>query len=197
MNQAEKKRILKATNQINRRTFLNNSLFGIGGVALSSLMNPLEAFKTNPGLPHFAPKAKRVIYLFQSGAPSQLELFDYKPLLNDMFGEELPDSIRKGQRVTGMTSDQRSFPLAASDIGWSQHGESGTWLSDHLPYHRHIVDDICVIKSMYTEAINHDPAVTFVQTGSQQAGRPSIGSWIDYGLGSENANLPSFVVLSP
>lgn len=187
--------ILNIANSINRRSFLNNSLFGIGGAALSTLVNPLEKYVSEKILPHFTPKAKRVIFLFQSGAPSQLELFDYKPKLNELFGEELPDSIRKGQRVTGMTADQRSFPLAASDIGWGRYGENGVWLSDHIPYHQKIVDDICVIKTMYTEAINHDPAVTFVQTGSQQAGRPSIGSWIDYGLGSDNENLPAFVVL--
>ena len=184
-------------NLINRRTFLNNSLFGIGGAALSSLTNPLSTFTASNelGLPHFQPKVKRVIYLFQSGAPSQLELFDHKPKLKEMFGEELPDSIRQGQRVTGMTADQRSFPLAASKFSWNQYGESGTWLSELLPHHRKIVDDIAIVKSMYTEAINHDPAVTFVQTGSQQAGRPSIGSWVSYGLGSDNENLPSFVVL--
>ena len=187
--------VKKIANRINRRTFLNNGLFGIGGAALSTLINPIQTLKGKNTLPHFAPKAKRVIYLFQSGAPSQLELFDYKPKLAELFGEELPDSVRQGQRVTGMTADQRSFPLAASNIGWSQYGKSGTWLSDHLPHHRKIVDDICVIKTMHTEAINHDPAVTFVQTGSQQAGRPSIGSWINYGLGSDNENLPAFVVL--
>ncbi|MFT4568302.1 MAG: hypothetical protein ACI9FN_003271, partial [Saprospiraceae bacterium] len=194
-NMSNENEIVKASRQINRRSFLNNSLFGIGGVALSSLMNTKKPSFKLDALPHFAPKAKRIIYLFQSGAPSQLELFDYKPKLKEMFGEELPDSIRQGQRVTGMTADQRSFPLAASKIGWGQYGKNGTWLSDHIPHHRKIVDDICIIKTMYTEAINHDPAVTFVQTGSQQAGRPSIGSWINYGLGSENENLPAFVVL--
>ncbi len=195
MNNLNNNGIIQAARRINRRSFLNNSLFGIGGAALSSLMNPVKNLLTDTVLPHFTPKAKRVIYLFQSGAPSQLELFDYKPKLKELFGQELPDSIRGGQRVTGMTADQRSFPLAASDIGWSQYGQSGAWLSDHIPYHQKIVDDICIIKTMYTEAINHDPAVTFVQTGSQQAGRPSIGSWINYGLGSDNENLPAFVVL--
>jgi len=191
--------ILTAAHKINRRSFLNNSLFGIGGAALSSLINPLDGMNVNNSLgntlPHFHPKVKRVIYLFQSGAPSQLELFDYKPKLKEMFGQELPDSIRQGQRVTGMTSNQRSFPLAASQFSWNQYGEAGTWLSQLLPHHRKIVDDICVVKTLHTEAINHDPAVTFVQTGSQQAGRPSFGSWVSYGLGSENNNLPSFVVL--
>ena len=189
--------IKSIANKINRRTFLNNSLFGIGGAALSSMTNPLSAMPLSDDilLPHFQPKVKRVIYLFQSGAPSQLELFDHKPKLKEMFGLELPDSIRQGQRVTGMTADQRSFPLAASKINWGQYGASGAWLSDLIPHHRKIVDDIAIIKTMHTEAINHDPAVTFVQTGSQQAGRPSIGSWVSYGLGSDNENLPSFVVL--
>lgn len=182
--------------QMNRRTFLQNSLFSLGSAALGSLLGK-ELFLNNgqPGLPHFAPKAKRIVYLFQSGAPSQLELFDYKPLLKKMFGEELPDSVRGQQRVTGMTSNQRSFPLALGDFNFKQYGQSGAWLSDLLPYHRQIVDEICFIKSMYTEAINHDPAVTFIQTGSQQAGRPSMGSWMSYGLGSENQNLPTFCVL--
>ena len=187
--------IVESANRINRRTFLNNGLFGIGGAALAGLVNPLEGVLKLPGNTHFPPKAKRVIYLFQSGAPSQLELFDYKPRLVEMFGEELPDSVRGGQRVTGMTANQRSFPLAASDIGWGQYGNQQAWISDHYPHHRKIVDDICIVKSMFTEAINHDPAVTFVQTGSQIAGRPSIGAWISYGLGSDNQNLPSFVVL--
>ena len=183
----------------NRRTFLSNSLLGLGSLALSSLVgdnflkNTLR--KIDPELPHFAPKAKRVIYLFQSGAPSQLELFDYKPKLMEMFGEQLPDSVRGGQRVTGMTSNQHSFPLALGDFDFKQYGKSGAWLSNLLPYHQQIVDEICFIKSMHTEAINHDPAITFMQTGSQQAGRPSIGSWMSYGLGSDNENLPTFCVL--
>jgi len=182
----------------NRRVFLKNSLFSVGSAALTSLLggNSIESLMNgNSGLPHFSPKVKRVIYLFQSGAPSQLELFDYKPKLKEMFGQELPASIRGGQRVTGMTSNQRSFPLAMGDFSFKQYGESGAWLSDILPHHQKIVDKIAFIKTMYTEAINHDPAVTFVQTGSQQAGRPSIGSWLSYGLGSENKNLPDFVVL--
>ena len=132
---------------------------------------------------------------FQSGAPSQLELFDYKPKLKQMFGQELPASVRGNQRVTGMTSNQRSFPLAMGDFTFQQYGKSGAWLSNLLPHHQKIVDDIAIVKTMHTEAINHDPAVTFVQTGSQQAGRPSMGSWLSYGLGSENKNLPDFVVL--
>lgn len=179
--------------QLNRRTFLRNSMFGLGGLALSSMIN--RSSPQNFEVPHFAARAKRIIYLFQSGAPSQMELFDYKPILKERFGEELPDSIRGNQRVTGMTSNQRSFPLAMGDFTFDQYGESGAWLSNLLPYHQKIVDDICIIKSMYTEAINHDPAVTFMQTGSQLAGRPSMGSWLSYGLGSENDNLPGFCVL--
>ena len=188
----------KIVSSMNRRVFMKNSLFSLGGLAYSSLAgaNPFGALASNPdSLPHFSPKVKRIIYLFQSGAPSQLELFDYKPKLKEMFGEELPASVRGDQRVTGMTSNQRSFPLAMGDFSFQQYGRGGTWLSDILPHHQKIVDDIAVIKSMHTEAINHDPAVTFVQTGSQQAGRPSMGSWISYGLGSENKNLPDFVVL--
>ena len=146
-------------------------------------------------LPHFAPKAKRVIYLFQSGGPSHLELLDYKPKLAKFHGSELPDSIRRGQRLTGMTSGQKSFPVIASKFKFNQHGKAGTWLSELLPFTSKIIDDICLIRSMNTEAINHDPAITFIQTGSQQPGRPSFGSWLSYGLGSEAKNLPAFVVM--
>ena len=183
---------------MNRRVFMKNSLYSLGSTALASLLggNRVESVLNNGlGLPHFAPKVKRVIYLFQSGAPSQLELFDYKPKLKELFGQELPASIRGNQRVTGMTSNQRSFPLAMGDFTFQQYGKSGAWFSDILPHHQRIADKISFIKTMHTEAINHDPAVTFVQTGSQQAGRPSIGSWLSYGLGSENKNLPDFVVL--
>ncbi|NND05085.1 MAG: DUF1501 domain-containing protein [Saprospiraceae bacterium] len=186
----------KMADRLNRRVFLKNSLLGLGGLALQSMSDThMVNALSEPRLPHFGAKAKRVIYLFQSGAPSQMELFDYKPLLKERFGEELPASVRGDQRVTGMTSNQRSFPLAMGDYTFDQYGESGAWLSNLLPHHRKIVDDVCFIKSMYTEAINHDPAVTFVQTGSQQAGRPSMGSWISYGLGSQNENLPAFSVL--
>ena len=183
---------------MNRRVFMKNSLFSLGGTALTSLLganSTSHIMGGNEGLPHFPAKAKRVIYLFQSGAPSQLELFDHKPKLKEMFGQELPASIRGNQRVTGMTSNQRSFPLAMGNFSFQRYGQSGAWLSDILPHHQKIVDDIAFIKTMHTEAINHDPAVTFVQTGSQQAGRPSMGSWLSYGLGSENKNLPDFVVL--
>lgn len=183
---------------LNRRVFMKNSLYSLGATALSTVMGgaSLENLVSGDGeLPHFSPKVKRIIYLFQSGAPSQLELFDHKPKLKEMFGQELPASVRGNQRVTGMTSNQRSFPLAMGDFSFDRYGKSGAWLSDILPHHRKIVDDVTFIKSMHTEAINHDPAVTFVQTGSQQAGRPSMGSWVSYGLGSENQNLPDFVVL--
>jgi hypothetical protein len=140
-------------------------------------------------------KAKRVIYLFQSGAPSQLELFDYKPKLKEMLGKELPDSIRQGQRLTGMTATQTSFPLVPSKFEFKQRGQSGAWVSDLMPHVAKIADKLCFIKSMNTEAINHDPAVTFFQTGFQLAGRPSIGSWLSYGLGTENKDLPAFVVM--
>jgi hypothetical protein len=187
-----------------RRQFFSRLSTGIGITALASLLNPklfatAESFdpKTGglAGLPHFAPTAKRVIFLHQSGAPSQIETFDYKPSLEKLHGKELPDSVRMGQRITGMTSGQASFPVAKSIFKFKQYGESGTWISELLPYHGDIVDDICIVKSMHTEAINHDPAITFIQTGSEQPGRPSMGSWVSYGLGSENRDLPAFVVL--
>ena len=186
-----------------RRDFLTKTSLGLGALSLSSLLNPALAEKVmknneNNGIlgkPHFSPRAKRVIYLFQSGAPSQIDLFDHKPLLNKRNGEELPESIRQGQRLTGMTAGQSSFPLAGTLFNFKQHGQSGAWMSDLMPYTSKVVDELCFIKSMYTEAINHDPAVTFVQTGTQFPGRPSIGSWLSYGLGTDNENLPSFVVL--
>ncbi len=185
-----------------RRHFLKKLGLGIGGLAAASMLDPFSLFGDataaslgGNGLPHFAPKAKRVIYLFQSGGPSQLELFDYKPLLNQMRGQDLPDSVRKGQRLTGMTADQDRFPLVGSNFAFNQYGESRAWVSELMPYTAKVVDELCFIKSMHTEAINHDPAITFFQTGSQQAGRPSIGSWMSYGLGSLNDNLPTFTVL--
>lgn len=176
---------------------------GLGALALGSLLNPTESLAKSLagmedpilGKPHFSPKAKRVIYLFQSGGPSQLELFDHKPLLREKNGEQLPESIRKGQRLTGMSAGQSSFPLAGSLYDFKQHGESGAWMSELMPYTSQVVDDLCFIKTMNTDAINHDPAITFFQTGSQISGRPSIGSWLNYGLGSENENLPAFIVL--
>lgn len=191
---------------MNRRAFLAKSAIGIGSAALISMVgcsggedqeagDMMRKIGGTLGNMDFAPKAKRVIYLFQSGGPSQLELFDFKPLLNKMRGQDLPEEIRMGQRLTGMSSGQSSFPLVGSPYKFNQHGQAGTWMSDLLPYTSQIADDICVIKSMHTEAINHDPAVTFFQTGSQQPGRPSIGSWLSYGLGSMNDNLPTFTVL--
>lgn len=181
---------MKQANYYSRREFLFNSGLALGGLAFSKLLDPF----TN-GLPHFPPKVKRMIYLFQSGGPAQHELFDYKPLLNKMNGQELPDSVRQGQRITGMTAGQKSFPLAGSQFSFQQYGQSGAWISELLPHTAGIADELCFIKSMHTEAINHDPAITFFQTGSQQAGRPCIGSWLSYGLGSSNKNLPEFCVL--
>jgi hypothetical protein len=201
---SEKKILDERAYSMNRRAFLSKASLGLGTASLASLLgmgffkpSTLVGNATDPRLniPHFAPKAKRVIYLFQSGGPSQLELFDYKPLLRKMQGEDLPESIRNGQRLTGMTANQSKFPLAGSIYDFKRYGQSGVEISDILPYTAEIADEICVIKSMHTEAINHDPAITFFQTGSQQPGRPSIGSWLSYGLGSENENLPNFVVL--
>ena len=186
---------------LNRRHFLSKASLGLGGLGLASLLSPkslLGGAKDHPepeDFKHIAPKAKRVIYLFQSGGPSQFELFDYKPKLRDMVGEELPDSVRNGQRLTGMTSGQKSFPLAGSLFDFKQYGENKAWVSNIMPYTAKVVDELCFIKSMHTEAINHDPAITFFQTGSQQPGRPSMGAWLSYGLGSDNANLPAFSVL--
>jgi hypothetical protein len=192
---------IRVQDLMNRRTFLQNAAGGIGLAALSSLNADVARAHTPksdglPHLPHHTPKVKRVIYLFQSGAPSQMELFDYKPSLEKYRAQGLPDSIRQGQRLTGMTSGQSSFPVAPSIFKFAQYGQSGTWLSELLPHLSTCADDITVVKSMYTEAINHDPAITFFQTGNQLAGRPSIGSWLAYGLGSENQNLPAYVVLT-
>lgn len=194
--------LLHIQDQLNRRTFLKQA-GGMGLAALFTLMGG-EAFAQNPharvgglpGLPHFPPKANRVIYLFQSGAPSQMELFDPKPTLAARRGEDLPDSIRNGQRLTGMTSGQKTFPVAPSIYQFAQHGKSGIWLSELLPHLAEIVDELCFVYSMQTDAINHDPAVTFFQTGFQIAGRPSMGSWLAYGLGTENRDLPAYVVLT-
>jgi len=173
-----------------RRTLLKSA---IGTAAVSALLQKDGLAAT--GLTHFAPRAKRVVYLFQSGGPSHLELLDEKPELKRLHGTELPDSIRQGQRLTGMTSGQASFPVVASKFGFRSCGQSGTRLSELLPYTGKVVDDICVVRSMHTEAINHDPAITFIQTGSQQPGRPSLGAWASYGLGSEAEDLPAFLVL--
>lgn len=186
----------------NRRQFFGRASTGLGVVALASLLNPgLWADEGEarvgglPGVPHFVPRAKRVIYLLQSGAPSQVDLFDYKPSLDKLHGTELPDSVRMGQRLTGMTAGQKSFPVIKSPWRFQRCGDSGIWLSELLPHLAEVADDLCVIKSMHTEAINHDPGITFFQTGHQQPGRPSIGAWLSYGLGSETRDLPSFVVL--
>jgi hypothetical protein len=188
-----------------RRQLFGRTATGIGIAALSSLLSP-EAFADGAGsmaaghhgaLPqlHYPARAKRVIYLFQSGAPSHIDLFDYKPQLQQHRGIELPASVRNGQRITGMTSGQASFPVAPTIFKFAPRGKSGVMLSELLPHIGGIVDNICILKAMHTEAINHDPAITFIQTGAQQMGRPSIGAWMSYGLGSENQNLPAYMVL--
>ena len=187
-----------------RRHFFGRAAGGIGTAALASLLSsdvPAAAVAVRdaggrPGLPHIAPKARRVIYLCQSGAPSQMDLFDYKPKLRDWFNKELPGSVRDGQRLTTMTSAQKSFPVAPSIFRFTSRGASGAWLSELLPHTAAVADQICFIKSMHTEAINHDPAITLLVSGSQQSGRPSIGAWLSYGLGSANRNLPTFVALT-
>ncbi len=186
-----------------RRHFFGKTAKGLGSIALAHLLREdlagTEAVAGSPGglegLPHFAPKAKRVIWLFQSGGPSQIETFDPKPGLASLRGQDLPESVRKGQRLTTMTASQESFPLVESAFGFGQHGSSGAWLSELLPHTAKIADEICIVRSMHTDAINHDPAVTFLQTGAQIAGRPSMGSWLSYGLGSESSDLPGFVVM--
>jgi hypothetical protein len=182
---------------LTRRHFFSVASTGLGIAALASVLSDdLRAESGGlPGLPHFPPKAKRVIYLFMHGGPSQLDLLDYKPKLLPHRGTDLPDSVRMGQRLTGMTSTQSTFPTAPSIFRFSRHGESGIWLSELIPYTSKVVDDLCIIKSMRTQAINHDPAVTFLQTGAELAGRPSMGSWSTYGLGTENEDLPAFVVM--
>ena len=185
-----------------RRQFLTRGTGAVGLAALASLLAEKQAagHEADVGaggteFPNLPVRAKRIISLFQSGAPSQIDLFDHKPGLSALRGTELPDSIRQGQRLTGMTSTQASFPVAPSRFAFQQHGSSGAWISELLPYTSAIADDLCVIKSMHTEAINHDPAITFMQTGAQLAGRPSLGAWLSYGLGSENQDLPTFVAM--
>ncbi|MEL7500479.1 MAG: DUF1501 domain-containing protein [Planctomycetota bacterium] len=198
-----------ATLGLSRRSFLNRFGMGIGGLALADLLKNdsvvLGADQESDASPdghggvlkklHHPAKAKRVIFLFQSGGPSQIDLMDHKPHLKKVHGQQLPDSVRKGQRLTGMSGNQASLPLVSSPFKFSQHGESGQWFSELLPHTSKIADDVCVVNSMYTEAINHGPGVTFVQTGSQFPGRPSMGAWLSYGLGTANQNLPSFVVM--
>ena len=185
--------VLAYERTITRRTFLGQSARGIGRMGLAALLFP-DLAKRPPG-PHFAPKARRIIYLFQSGGPSHVDLFDYKPRQHDLHATELPNSVRGDQRVTGMTANQDSFPVVAPNWPMRRCGKHGTWISDLLPHTQTIADDICIVKSMVTEAINHDPAITFINTGSQQIGHASLGAWLSYGLGSENENLPAYVVL--
>jgi hypothetical protein len=200
-----------------RRHFFKKGAYGLGTAALASLLgsaasralaSPASSASSGvfagsspigglPDLPHFAPKAKRAIYLFMSGAPSQMDMFDYKPAMNDWFNKDLPDSVRGNQRLTTMTSGQTRFPIAPSKYAFQQCGKSGAWVSELLPHTRKIVDDIAIIKSVHTEAINHDPAITYICTGNQLPGRPSLGSWLSYGLGAESQNLPAFVVMTP
>jgi hypothetical protein len=186
---------------IDRRNFLNRTAMGLGALALQQLFSPVQSLgqtleeKVMDALPLIAPKAKRVVYLFMAGGPSQFETFDYKPKLKDLYGSGLPDSIRKGQRLTSMSANQAILPVVPSFCNFKQYGKSRTWVSELLPHTAKVVDELSIIHSVYTEQINHDPAITFFQTGHQLPGRPSIGSWISYGLGSENKNLPAFIVL--
>jgi hypothetical protein len=187
-----------------RRHFFRQGALGLGSAALASLLaegaapRPAEKrFGGLPGLPHFAPKAKRAIYLFMNGGPAQMDLWDYKPKMGDWFDKDLPASVRKGQRLTTMTSGQARFPIAPSKFKFIRAGKCGTWITEHLPHTAKIVDRLCVIKSVWTEAINHDPAVTYICTGHQIPGRPSLGAWLSYGLGSVTKDLPAFVVMTP
>jgi hypothetical protein len=198
---------LKIKYQQNRRDFLRGSALGLGGIALGSLLGCnskpsqkiisqiLEEQNVPLGSPHFLPKAKRVIYLFQSGGPSQMELFDYKPKLYEMHGQEIPASVMGKNRISGMVNNQYAFPLAKPATNFSQFGTNGTYVSDLIPHTASMIDDLCVVKSMVTDQINHEPAVIFTQTGNQLSGRPCMGSWLSYGLGSMNENLPSFIVM--
>ncbi len=189
-----------------RRQFFFKTGVSLGSAALASLLMQSEAGSSEtqqananpglPGLPHFAPKAKRAIYLFMSGAPSQIDMWDHKPKMDEWFNRDLPNSVRMGQRLTTMTSGQSRFPIAPSKYKFARHGNSGIEVSELLPYTSRIVDDLAVVKTVHTEAINHDPAITYMLTGSQLPGKPSLGAWLSYGLGSENQNLPSFVVLN-
>ncbi|MGN6438801.1 MAG: DUF1501 domain-containing protein [Agriterribacter sp.] len=201
------KDLAQVKKQLDRRTFLTKTSMGLGAVALGSLLGrsslfgksnvaaPLEEGVTATVFPNYLPKAKRVVYLFQSGGPSQLELFDYKPQLEKYQAQDLPASIRGNQRLTGMSAEQSIFPVASSIFKFQQHGECKAWVSELMPHTAQVVDDLCFVKSMNTDAINHDPATTFFQSGNQIAGRPSIGAWLSYGLGSDNENLPTFIVL--
>lgn len=181
---------------LNRRVFLRNGAAALSATALAGLLPKTSLAGPGSGFPNFPAKAKRVIYLFQSGAPSQMDLFDPKPGMKEHHGKDLPDSIRKGQRLTTMTSGQKNFPIAPSIFKFARHGKSGQWMSEVLPHLSKEADELCFIKSMHTEAINHDPAITFCQTGHQLAGRPSLGAWLSYGLGTENKDLPAYVVMT-
>jgi hypothetical protein len=197
--------ILEKQLLVTRRHFFGRAAAGIGAAALGSLLSPSlfaalgqkkePRFGGLAGIPHFAPKAKRVIYLFMAGGPSQIDLYDHKPALQKLHNTELPDSVRMGQRITGMTSGQKNFPCVKPLFKFAQHGKAGTWFSELIPNIAGIADDICVVKTVNTEAINHDPAITFIQTGFQQPGRPAMGAWFSYGLGSANENLPAFIVM--
>ncbi len=179
-----------------RRELLARSGYGLGAAALHTLLGGSKALAATPPFPNFPPRAKRVIFLFQAGGPSHLDLLDYKPEMKGRFDQDIPPSVFGTQRITGMVAQQDRFPVAPTMYGFAQAGKSGTWLSELLPHTARIADEICLLRAMHTEAINHDPAITFLQTGSQLPGRPSIGSWIDYGLGTANENLPAFVVLN-
>ena len=186
----------ESTFGMSRRGVLNRFGMGLGGIAMSEMISNGNASAVGfEQKTHLPAKAKRVIYLFQSGGPSQMDLYDYKPILKERHGEQLPEEVRKGQRLTGMSGNQSSFPLAGSPFKFSQHGASGQWMSEILPYTAKVADELCVVKSMHTEAINHGPGVTMLQTGSQFPGRPSMGAWLSYGLGSANNDLPTFVVM--
>ena len=198
----------KLVAQLNRRSLLGNSAAGLGAIALDQLLGRDAVAKPPqvnanaktgkgglPGLPHFAPRAKRVIYLFQSGGPSHVDLFDHKASLDKLHGTDLPDSIRDGQRLTGMTSQQKSFPVVKPMWSGKRCGEQGTWISDLLPHTQTVADDLTIVRSLWTEAINHDPAVTYINTGSQQMGHASMGAWLSYGLGRESDDFPAYMVL--
>ncbi|MED5419113.1 MAG: DUF1501 domain-containing protein, partial [Verrucomicrobiota bacterium] len=180
-----------------RRLFFQHSGIALGSAAIASLLREdAAAAGTSSPLPHFPARARRVIYLCQSGGPSQMDLFDHKPKLAGRFDQDLPESVIKGQRLTTMTSGQKRFPVAPSVFNFHQHGQSGAWVSELMPHTAGIADRLCFVKSMHTDAINHDPAITFLQTGSERSGRPSFGAWLSYGLGSLNENLPAFVVMT-
>lgn len=201
MSANEKRLMDELSLRITRRHLLGRTAGCLGAAALGSLLEGSGSAKADtvssglPSLPHFSPRAKRVIYLFQSGGPSHMDLFDYHPKLRELHGTELPESVRQGQRITGMTSGQSTFPVVAPMFDFERHGERGTWVSELLPHTAKIVDDITIIKSLHTEAINHDPAITFINTGTQQLGKPSLGAWLSYGLGCETEDLPAYVVM--